>query len=228
MANIKVLSSHALMEVLGQLVPHFARVSGHRPALDYDPSHALKRRIEEGAAFDVAIVTRPMIDALGGRMVRESCTDIARSGLGLVVREGAAKPDIATAEAFKRALLAARSVVRSQEGASGFYFDKLMQRLGIADAMRGKIVPGPSGRIAELVARGEAEMAVQQIPELLPVSGVDFVGPLPAEIQHHTVFAAGIGSAARERTAARDFIEALATPSLAALLRAQGLEPLAR
>jgi molybdate transport system substrate-binding protein len=119
-------------------------------------------------------------------------------------------------------------VVRSKEGTSGLYFETLLDRLGIADAMRGKIVLGPSGRIAELVARGEAEMAVQQIPELLPVKGVHYVGPLPGELQLWTVFAAGIGSAANDPAAAKTFIEALVTPSALALLKAKGLESVPR
>src|SRR5262249_41830557 len=155
--------------------------------IDYDPANALKRRIEDGAAFDVAIVTRPVIDALAGqgKIVRETCADIGRSGLGVAVCKGAMKPDITTVAAFKRALLAANSVVRSKEGTSGVYFESLLMRLGLAEAMRGKIVLG-SGRIAELVVRGEAELAVQQIPELLPVEGVDFVGALPDELQLYT------------------------------------------
>ena len=168
-----------------------------------------------------------MIDelALTGKVRRDTCEDICRSGLGVAVRQGAAAPDIATVDAFRRSLLAARSVVRSKEGTSGLYFEILLDRLGIADAMRGKIVLGPSGRIAELVARGEADMAVQQIPELLPVKGVQYVGPLPGELQLYTVFAAGIGSAAEDPAAAKAFIEALVTPSAVALFRAKGLEP---
>jgi molybdate transport system substrate-binding protein len=165
---------------------------------------------------------------LKGKVRPETCKDICRSGLGIVVRQSAAAPDIATVDAFRRSLLAARSVVRSKEGTSGLYFETLLDRLGIADAMRGKIVLGPSGRIAELVARGEAEMAVQQIPELLPVKGVQYVGPLPGELQLYTVFAAGIGSAANNPAAAKTFIEALVTPSAVALFKAKGLEPVPR
>ena len=144
----------------------------------------------------MAIVTRPVFDDLAaqGKICRETRADIGRSGLGVSVRKGAAKPDIATAEAFKRALLAAKSVVRSTEGTSGIYFETLLDRLGIAEAMRGKIVLGPSGRVAELVARGEADMAVQQIAELLPVTGAQYAGPFPPELQLYSVFAAGVAS----------------------------------
>ena len=227
---MKILSTHALQEVLGELGPPFERVSGVGLAIDYDPANALKSRIETGTPFDVAIVTRTVFDglALKGKVRAETCKDIGRSGLGVAVRQGAAAPDIATVDAFRRSLLAARSVVRSKEGTSGLYFETLLDRLGIADAMRGKIVLGPSGRIAELVARGEAEMAVQQIPELLPVKGVHYVGPLPGELQLWTVFTAGIGSAANDPAAAKTFIEALVTPSALALLKAKGLESVPR
>lgn len=226
MTDIKVLSTHAVEEVLRELGPSFERASGARLAIDYDPANALKRKIEDGIAFDVAIVTRPVIDALGqrGKIVRESCTDIGRSGLGVAVRKGATIPDIASVNTFKNALLAARSIVRSREGTSGLYFESLLPRLGIAEAMRGKIMLGGSGRIAELVARGEADMAVQQIPELLPVKGVAFAGPLPDELQLYTVFSAGVGAACKAKDMATAFINALAAPAASALFKAKGLE----
>ena len=226
MTDIKVLSTHAVEEVLRELGPSFERASGARLAIDYDPANALKRKIEDGIAFDVAIVTRPVIDALGqrGKIVRESCIDIGRSGLGVAVRKGATMPDIASVNTFKNALLAARSIVRSREGTSGLYFESLLPRLGIAEAMRGKIMLGGSGRIAELVARGEADMAVQQIPELLPVKGVAFAGPLPDELQLYTVFSAGIGAACKTKDVATAFINALAAPAASALFKAKGLE----
>jgi molybdate transport system substrate-binding protein len=228
MVVIRVFSTHAVQEVLRELGPAFERARGLRLAIDYDPANALKRRIEDGAMFDVAIVTRPVIDALAKqrKIAHESCTDIARSGLGVVVRKGAAKPDVSTVDEFKRALLAAKSVVRSKEGTSGLYFDELLTRFGITEAMRGKVVLGGSGRIAELVARGEAEMAVQQIPELLPVEGVTFVGPLPNELQLYTVFSAGVGAACKAMDTAKALIDAFTTPAAATLFEAKGLEPI--
>jgi molybdate transport system substrate-binding protein len=230
MVDIKTLSTHAVQEVLRALGPSFERKSEVRLTIDYDPALALQRRIEDGTAFDVAIVTRSVIDALAGqgKIRRETCTHIGRSGLGVAVRKGAAKPDVTTVEALTRALVAAKSVVRSKEGTSGLYFETLLTRLGIAEAMRGKIVLGGSGRIAELVARGEASMAVQQIPELLPVDGVDFAGPLPDELQLYTVFSAGVSAACRVNDAAKAFIDALTTPAAAALFKAKGFEPVPR
>ena len=226
MANIKVLSTHAVEEVLRELGPSFERASGARLVIDYDPANALKRKIEDGAAFDAAIVTRPVIDALAGqgKVVRKSCVDIGRSGLGVAVRNGSVRPDLVSTEAFKRALLAAKSVVRSRDGTSGLYFESLLTRLGIAEAMHDKIILGGSGRIAELVARGEADMAVQQIPELLPVEGVDFAGPFPEDLQLYTVFSAGVSAACAVMDVATAFVDTLAAPASFALFKAKGLE----
>ena len=136
--EIKVLSTHAALDVLNVLGPKFERAAGCRLSFGYDPAKAVKRQIENGAAFDVAIVTRPVFDDLvaQGKMLAEPRADVGRSGLGVSVRQGAVKPDISTTDAFKRALLAANTVVRSTEGTSGIYFDTLLGRLGIAEAMR--------------------------------------------------------------------------------------------
>ena len=226
-ATIRILSTHAALDVLNVLGPKFERAHGCRLSYGYDPAKAVKRQVETGAAFDVAIVTRPVFDDLvaQGRMLAEPRADVGRSGLGLSVRAGAAKPDIGTTEAFKRTLLAANSVARSTEGTSGIYFDRLIKRLGLAETMRDKIVLGPSGRVAELVARGEAEMAVQQVPELLPVAGAQYVGPFPPELQLYSDFTAGIASASRHRDVAAAFVKALTAPEAAALFKAAGLEP---
>jgi molybdate transport system substrate-binding protein len=230
MINIKVLSTHAVAEVLAEFAPAFERASGHSLSFSYNPTAAIKREIDDGAAFDVAIITRPAVDELAveGVILRENSIDLARCGLGLAVRAGAPKPDIGTIEAFRRVLLNAKSVVRSKDGASGKTFEALLERLGITEAMRDKIIVGPAGRIAELVARGEGELAVQQVPELIPVKGADFVGPFPAELQVYTVFAAGIATASKHRVMAKVFIDALAAPAAAALYKAKGLEPIVR
>jgi molybdate transport system substrate-binding protein len=230
MADIKVLSTHAVQEVLREFAPEFERTNGVRLAVEYDPANALKRRIEDGAVFDVAIVTRPVIDDLigAGKVVGALCADIGRSGLGISVRKGAPKPDIATVEAFKRTLLDVKSIARSREGTSGVYFETLLTHLGIAGQMRGKIILGGSGRVARLVALGEAEMAIQQIPELLPVGGTEFAGPLPQELQLYTLFSAGVAEGAKNRVVAERFIDRLKASGSSALLRSKGLEPIPR
>jgi molybdate transport system substrate-binding protein len=225
-AEIKVLSTHAALEVLSELGPQFERATGHKLSFSFDPANVVKRQIEGGAAFDVAIVTRAAIDDLAkqGKIVPDSRADIGRSGLGVAVREGAPKPDISTVDGFKRALLSAKSLVRSTEGTSGLYFEKLLDRLGIAEEMRGKIRLGPSGRVAEFVVRGEVEMAVQQVSELLPVQGAEFVGPFPPELQLYTIFSAGVSTASKSPEAAEALIKSLTASSAVPLLNAKGLE----
>ena len=230
MTDIKILSTHAVQEVLRELGPVFERVGGFSLTIDYDPANALRRRIEDGTAFDVVVVTRPVIEALVGKgKIRfETCIDIARSGLGIVVRQGAAAPDITSVDAFKRALLAARTVAYTQEGASGMHFSGVIERLGIAEEVRAKAVRQPGGLIGELVAAGKAEIAIQQIPELMAVPGIELVGPLPAEIQLVTVSSAGILAGTKQAETARRFIEFLVTPAAAQVMKARGLEPVAQ
>ena len=227
-AEIRVLSTHAALEVLSELGPRFERASGHTLSFSYDPANVIKRQIESGAAFDVAIITRSAIDELTkeGKILPDTRATIGRSGLGVAVRKGAPKPDIGTVESFKQALLAAKSVIRSTDGTSGLYFERLLERLGIADAMKGKMRLGPSGRVAEFVARGEVEVAVQQVSELLPVAGAEFVGPFPAEVQLYTVFAAGVGTQAKNPKAAKALVEFLTRPDALPVIRSKGLEPL--
>lgn len=228
--TLKILSTHALIEVLKALAPGFERAHGCRLEFSFDPTQATRRRIENGETFDIAIITRPAIDELtaAGKIVPDACVTLGRTGLGISVRAGAPKPDIGSVEAFKRTLLAAKSVVRSREGASGALFAAALERLGIAEAMRDRIVIAGSGRVAEFVARGEAELAVQQISELKPVKGADFVGPFPPGFQHETVFGAGIASTSRARELAEAFIALLAAPASAHLFTASGLEPAAK
>jgi molybdate transport system substrate-binding protein len=230
-AEIKVLSTHAVMEVLSELGPQFERATGQKLSFSFDPANIIKRQIEDGAAFDIAIITRGALDDLTkqGKIAADSRADFVRSGLGIAVREGALKPEISTVDGFKHALLSAKSLIRSTEGTSGVYFETLLDRLGIGDEMHNKIKLGPSGRVgwrlAEFVARGEVEMAVQQISELLPVHGAQFVGSFPPELQLYTTFAAGISSASENREAAESFIKFLTASSTIPLLKAKGLEP---
>jgi molybdate transport system substrate-binding protein len=176
----------------------------------------------------VVIVTRRAIDDLvkSGKIFPDTCVDIAGSGLGVAVRKGAAKPDIGTVESFKQAMLAAKSVIRSTDGTSGLYFEKVLERLGIAEQMKGKIRLGPSGRVAEFVASGEAEIAVQQVSELLSVIGAEFVGPFPPELQLVTIFSAGVSASSKEPKAAKAFIDFLAAPTAASVIKAKGLQPI--
>jgi len=229
-SEIKVLSTHAVVEVLAELAPAFERANSCTLSFSYNPTAVAQREIESGTAFDVAVIIKSALDELAARgmILQDSCVELARCGLGVSVRAGAKKPDISSVDKFKRALLEAKSVVRSRDGASGKAFEALLERLGITEELHDKIVIGPAGRIAELVARGEGELAVQQVPELVPVKGADYIGPWPHELQTYSLFGAGISAASKQRAAAQAFIAALTAPANAALYIAKGLEPAAR
>jgi molybdate transport system substrate-binding protein len=174
----------------------------------------------------MTIVTREAIDRLvgDGIVAAGSTADLAQSGVGIAVRAGTQKPDISTVAAFTRAILEAKSIAFSRLGASGIHFAEVIERLGIADEIRRKAVISDS-YVGELAARGETEMAVQQISELMPVQGIEIVGPLPGELQKISVFAAGIFRAAKNPGGAAKLIAALAAPDLTPLLIRKGLEP---
>ncbi|MEP7030726.1 MAG: substrate-binding domain-containing protein [Pseudolabrys sp.] len=228
MTVLKILSTHAVMEVVRGLEADFARANSCKLSVHYDPANALKRQIDGGADFDVAILTRAVIDDLAGqsKIIAATCVDLGKSGIGIAFRKGAPKPDISTVDAFKRTLLAASSVVRSRDGASGVYFETVLTRLGIAEAMQGKIKLGGSGRVAEMVARGEVELAVQQISELMPVVGAEMAGPFPAELQLYTLFSAGLSVGCKQPKAAQAFIDCMTAPAATQLYKAAGLEPI--
>ena len=159
-----------------------------------------------------------------GKLVAATRTDIAHGGIGIGVRAGAPKPDIGSVEALKRALLAAKSVAYSKAGASGIYFAGLLERLGLAEAMRPKTKYGTSN-VGQMVADGEAELGVQLINELLPIRGVEIVGPLPAEVQSYVTLTACVGTQASEPAIAEEFIRFLTAPAALPVIKAKGLEP---
>jgi molybdate transport system substrate-binding protein len=225
--EVELLSSTGMRSVLLELIPQFERASGHKVAASFDTANLLAARIKAGERADLAILTRPAIDELAklGKLDPASRADLARSGMGVSVRAGAPKPDIGSVEAFKRALLDAKSITYTATGASGIYFAGLIERLGIAGPVKAKAKTPAGGAVGELVARGEAELAVQQIPELMAVAGTTFVGPLPPEIQSFTVFTAGVFSEARHAAAARVLVEFLSTPAAARAMQKKGMEP---
>lgn len=227
MSEIKIFASNSIRAVMAELVPQFERTSGHSISVSYDPAKVMLARIENGETADLIITGSGAIDALvkQGKVAPGSRRTLARCRVGLAVRSGAPKPDIGTVEALKRALVTAKSVAYTQEGASGMHFSGVIERLGIAGNVQAKAVRQPGGLIGELVTAGKAEIAIQQIPELMAVPGIELVGPLPAEIQLVTVTAAGIFSGTKQAEAARSFIEFLASPAAAQVIRAKGLEP---
>jgi molybdate transport system substrate-binding protein len=228
-AEIKVLTGGAFRGVVDALLPAFEKGTGHKVTVENATVGVLAKRIEGGEGFDVAIMTPKVVDGLieKGRIAAGSRTDLAKVGMGVAVKAGAPLPDIATVEAFKRTLLAAKSVAYidpKSGGSSGIYFDGLLDRLGIADQIRPRAKLKQGGYVADLVASGEAEVAVHQISEIVPVKGVVLVGPLPAEVQNFTTYSAGLGSAARDVAAAKALIDHLAGPAAVPVLAARGME----
>jgi molybdate transport system substrate-binding protein len=230
-AGIKVISGGAFRQVLTALIGRYEKQSGIRIAAAYRTVGQHLKAIEGGGeSFDVAVLTPEAIEGLvkTGKVVPGSRADLARTGIGVVVKSGAPLPDIATVEAFKRALLAAGSVAYidpAAGGSSGIYVGKLLERLGIAREVNAKAVLVQGGAVAERIADGEAELGVHQISEILPVGGVRLVGPLPAEIQNFTVYAAGVGTRAQNGAAAHEFVKFLAAPQAASIVKSKGMEP---
>ena len=228
--EIKVLSTTALKMVFEELAGGFERGTGNRLAVSLGPSLQLEKRLGEGEAADVAIVTRAGIGALSasGSIVAGSGVDVARSSIGICVAKGAARPDLASVEGFKQALLAAKSVALSKPvggGASGVHMAKVFAQLGISEAMQAKAkygAGGAAGLAALVVLRGEADIGIQQMSELMAVSGIDVVGPLPAELQSVTTFTAAIPMRAAHPDAGRALIDFLTTPAARAVIAAKG------
>ena len=228
-ADIKVLTAGAMRGVLAELLPRFETDTGHKVSLDNATAGMLAQRIEAGEAFDVAVITPKVIDGLigKGKIAPGSRVDVAKVGIGVAVKAGAPLPDIATVEAFRRTLLAARSVAYIDPkagGSSGIYFDGLLNRLGIAGEIRQKAKLKQGGHVADLVAAGEAEVAVHQISEIVPVKGVVLVGPLPAEVQNFTTYTAAIGADAKDAAAAKALVDRLAGPAAGPILKTKGME----
>jgi molybdate transport system substrate-binding protein len=228
-AEVKVLSAGAMKEVVLAVVPEFEKQSGHKVSFANDTVGALRRRIEGGEAFDVAILTPAALDDLAskGKVAAGSRVNLAQVGIGVMVKAGAPAPDISTVEAFKRALLDAKSVAYidpASGGSSGIYFAGLIDRLGLAEQVKTKAKLKQGGYVADLIVSGEAELGVHQISEIVPVKGVTLVGPLPAEIQNVTVYAAGASSAAQDAEAAKSLIKALAGQAAESVLKAKGME----
>jgi molybdate transport system substrate-binding protein len=226
-AEIKVFSTIGVRSVMQELGPQFERTTGHKLALIFDVANALKRRIDAGESFDVAILTVPVMEELikQNKIAADTRVIIARGGMGLAVRAGAPKPDISSTEAFKRTLLNAKSITYPKEGLAGIHMTKVMERLGIAEAMGPKATLTGSGSPAELVARGEVEIAAHIIPELLAAQGVDFLGPLPPEVQTYIVLPGGVSAGAMQPQLAREFLRFLTGPEVTPVIRSKGYEP---
>jgi molybdate transport system substrate-binding protein len=229
-AELKVLTAGAFKQVVVALVPAYEKQTGNNVIIDNDTAGGLKTKIEGGEAFDVAIITPAVLKELtaSGKIAAGSTANVASVGVGVVVKEGAAKPDISTVDAFKRALLAAKSVAYidpASGGSSGIYIDKLLERLGIADQIRPKAKLKKGGHVADLIVSGEAELGLHQISEIVPVKGAVLVGPLPKEIQNTTTYAAGLSASTQNKAAAQALLQVFSGAEAAAVLKSKGMEP---
>jgi molybdate transport system substrate-binding protein len=227
MDKVRVLSTLALRGAVHSLAGRYETASGTRIDADFAPTLALLDRMRGGEGADIVILTREGLSELAreGRVVKNSCVDLARSYVGLAVKAGAAHPDIATPPALRAALLGARAVAYSRIGASGILFAQLIEQLGIAAEINARAVIIPSGFTAERLIGGEADLAVQQISELKQVSGIEVVGPIPHELQTPAVFSAGRMAASDKADQADRLLHYLASPAVTPVLRESGLEP---
>jgi len=228
--DLKVFTTVALKGVLEQFGPEFRQSTGFGLAMTFGPAPVVVGRLREGTATDVAIVTPDSWKALvgDGNGIAGTERDIAQSVIGVAVRAGAPRPKIGTAAEFKDALLKARSVAYTDPAtgaASGVHFMKVAEGFGIADAIRAKAKLGSGGPVAEFVARGEAEMAIQQLCEHMLIAGVDVIGPIPAELNKTTTFTAGVAARSMAPNEASSLIALLTAPHVRAVMSAHGLRP---
>jgi molybdate transport system substrate-binding protein len=227
-AELKVLASNALKSTLEEAGPQFEKATENKLTIAFGAAAELKIEIEKGAPLDVAILTAAAVDDLvkEGKLAAAGRADIARSAVGVAARKGAPKPDIGTAEGFKRAMLEAKSIGYVAAGATAPYIKSLFERLGIAEQVKAKLKPLPSSDpAANAVANGEAELGITQISEILPYAGAELLGPLPSELQLYTVYPAAIATNSSEQGAASALIKFLASPAAITVLKAKGLNP---
>lgn len=224
MVEIKVMLSAAFKEAYLELVPQFERASGHKITSLWVPSVKMMSRLKDGEIVDLVILSAAALDELMQAGIVSERTDVAKSGVGVAVKAGAPRPDISSGEALKRAVLAAKGIAYST-GPSGIYLIKLFQRMGIAEQIQSKVKQVQGEPAGGPVARGEVEIGFQQVSELLPVPGIDLVGPLPPDVQEITVFSAGLHAQAKAADAARALVRFLTAPAAVPVIRDKGMEP---
>ena len=224
--EVRVWTTRAIATVLAEVGPEFERATGHRLIITSDLPTAFQRRLDAGETVDLLISGSAPVDEWirTGRIAANTRDEIARSGIGVEVRAGSRKPDISTVDAFKRALLNARSIAYLKVG-SGVYLEGLFERLGMSRALASKTIRPDADIVSELVAKGEVELGMTVITQILTTRGVDLVGPLPPEIQSYVTFVAGVGAQSQAPKAARELITFLGGPQAVAVIKAQGMEP---
>jgi molybdate transport system substrate-binding protein len=226
-AELKIFGSRVTRMIMADIGPQFAQATGYTPVVVTDVAAVMKRRIEQGEPFDLAVLVNFQTEALikAGRLAADSRADVMRAGIGVAVQRGAPKPDIGTVEAFKRALLDAKSITYLKEGASTLYLDRLFARLGIADALAPKTIKPDTESVSERVAAGEVELGLIVIPNILSVPGAELVGPIPAEVQSYIVFTAAVSAQSPHAQAARALIKLMTSPAVVPVIKAKGMEP---
>jgi molybdate transport system substrate-binding protein len=226
-AEIKIFGSRVTKMIVEDIGPQFEQTTGHRLVVLTDVAAVMKRRIESGEPFDLAVLINFQTDALikAGKLLADSRVDLMKAGIGVAVRRGAPIPDIGTVDAFKQTLLTAKSIAYLKEGASTIYLDQLFTRLGIADQLREKTVKPDTESVSEKVATGEVELGLIVIPNILSVPGAQLVGPIPEQIQSYIVFTAAIAANSTNQEAARDFVAFLRSPAAISAIKAKGMIP---
>lgn len=225
--TLRVFTTRAIRTVLDRVGPEFERTGGIRLDITTDIAASMVRAVRRGEPFDVLVAAPDQIDALvnDDLIIPETRTDLARSGIGVAVRTGAAIPDVSSVDAFKRTLLSAKSIAYLKEGQSGVYLARLLEDLSIAAAIERKVVRPDKDIVSQLVANGDVEIGMVVVTQILTTPGVTLAGPLPGEIQNYVVFSAGVSARSRRVRAATDLLVVLASPSAHAVMRSQGMEP---
>ncbi|HXJ00088.1 MAG TPA: substrate-binding domain-containing protein [Micropepsaceae bacterium] len=226
-AEIKVIASPGVREAYNELVPQFEKASGNHVTTIWDGVNNVAKRVAGGEVADIVMLPVAQIDGLTkqGKLVMGSRVDVAKSGIGVAIKAGAPKPDLSSGEALKNALLKAKSIAYST-GPSGVHMARLLQQWGIADAVKAKIVIAPTDTpVGEVVARGGAEIGFQQVSELVHIKGIDYLGPLPGDVQETTVFAAALHKSAGASDAAKALMKFLSAPAAAVAFKKAGMEP---
>jgi molybdate transport system substrate-binding protein len=228
-AEIKVFCTNGVRAVVDELIPQFERMntSGDKVVLQFEPSTQLRKRIDAGEPFDLVIMTTALVDEelKAGKLAADSRTFIARSGLGVSIRSGAKKPSIATVDGFKRALLDAESITFAQQGASAQPFEVLVAKLGLTAQLRPKYnLRNTASEVGDAVATGVVELGIAPVSEILPVRGVELVGPFPKDVQSYVEMTGAVSVNAREKDGARKLLAFLVAPGNVPVFKMKGME----
>lgn len=226
--EIRVLCSNGMKAVVEEVRPQMERAVGHRLSIEFSSTASFKEKIDAGAAFDVAILTSEAMDSLAkqGKIAPGTRADVARTGVGIGVHVGAPKADIGTPDKLKQTLLKTKSITYTKNGASAVFVTRMIDRLGIGAELKPKLIAETRpGRVSQSVAEGQADMVLTLISEILPVHGLQFLGPLPGDLQGYTVLTAGVGAQANNAQAAKAAVKFLTGSSLEPILKAKGMEP---